>query len=283
MSTNTLPSAVAAPLMPFEQQVRLAEAFAKSGLFGVKSSDQALTLMALCEAEGLHPATAVRDYHIINGRPAMKAEAMLARFLRNGGKVEWHERTDKVAEATFSHPAGGKVRVKWDLLMAKVAGLAGKEMYQKYPRQLLHARCVSEGVRSVDPQATGHQYTPEEVQDIPGQIINGEAEDTTRRDKYVQMFRDLLDQGIIDEEYDYTAKAMYTLQNSLHGEPDYIELNKSIWTQIHSTDRASIKRYVKRGKELLNGEPKGPREDRVPPLVSPDNSDFIKEYEEGRA
>ena len=66
----------------------MAEAAAKSGLFGMKTPEQALALMMLCQAEGIHPMKAVAEYHIIQGRPALKADAMLARFLRAGGTVK---------------------------------------------------------------------------------------------------------------------------------------------------------------------------------------------------
>jgi len=36
-----------APPVPFEHQIKLAESFARSGLFGIKTADQALALMAL--------------------------------------------------------------------------------------------------------------------------------------------------------------------------------------------------------------------------------------------
>lgn len=160
-------------LVPFDQQMQLANAFAKSGLFGVKTADQALALMALCEAEGLHPAKAVQDYDIIQGKPAKKAQAMLASFLANGGKVEWLERTDTKCAATFSHPAGGQITVDWDIERAKMAGLAGKDNWRKFPRAMLHARVISEGVRSVFPGATSGLYTPEEVRDFDAPITNG--------------------------------------------------------------------------------------------------------------
>ncbi|HAC90923.1 MAG TPA: hypothetical protein DCF63_09865, partial [Planctomycetaceae bacterium] len=129
----------------------LATAFAKCGLFGVKTQDQALALMALCEAEGLHPATAVRDYHIISGKPALKADAMLARFQQAGGKVKWISYTAERCCAEFSHPAGGTVEIDWTIQMAKAAGLDRNPTWKQYPRQMLKARCISEGVRTVFP------------------------------------------------------------------------------------------------------------------------------------
>lgn len=141
---------------------RLAEAVAKSNLFGLKTKEQALVLMAIAQAEGRHPALAARDYDVIQGRPSKKAEAMLRDFLGAGGHVEWHELTDQKAEATFKHKLGGQVRISWDMDRAAQAGLK-KDMYNKFPRQMLRSRCVSEGVRTVWPSATSGMYVPEEA------------------------------------------------------------------------------------------------------------------------
>jgi len=122
--------------------------------------------MLISIAEGRHPALAARDYDIIQGRPAKKSEAMLRDFLQSGGSVEWHELTDDVADATFSHPQGGKVRITWDMARAKTAGLAGRDMFRKFPRQMLRSRVVSEGIRTTCPMATSGMYVPEEVQEF---------------------------------------------------------------------------------------------------------------------
>lgn len=145
---------------------RMALAFAQSGLFGVKTPDQALALCLIAQAEGRHPALAARDYDIIQGRPAKKAEAMLRDFIGAGGKVEWHKLDDTIADATFSHPQGGTIRIDWDMKRAVVAGLGGKDMWKKFPRQMLRSRVVSEGVRTVLPAATSGMYVPEELHDM---------------------------------------------------------------------------------------------------------------------
>jgi hypothetical protein len=153
-------------IVPFEQQRTLAQAFVKSGLFGVKDEAQALSLMALCEAEGLHPAKAVQEFHIIQGKPARKADAVLARFQAAGGSVKWGAYTDTEVEGTFSHPQGGAVTVRWTIEQAKKIGLAGKDNWKNYPRAMLRARCISEGVRTVFPGVTVGMYTVEEMQDM---------------------------------------------------------------------------------------------------------------------
>lgn len=153
-------------IVPYAEVERMAAAVAKSGLFGVKSPDQALALMLVAQAEGRHPALAARDYDIIQNRPAKKSEAMMRDFLESGGKVEWHQLDDTTADATFSHPAGGTVRIEWNMKRAQAAGLGGKDMWKKWPRQMLRARCTSEGIRTVCPMATSGMYVPEEVKDF---------------------------------------------------------------------------------------------------------------------
>lgn len=153
-------------VVPFQEMERMAITVAKSGLFGMKTPEQALALMALSQAEGIHPMIAVRDYHVFNGRPSLKADTMLARFQQAGGRVEWHVLTDTKVDATFSHPAGGAVRLDWTIDRAKQAGLAGKDVWKGYPRAMLRSRVISEGVRTVYPGVIAGMYTPEEADSI---------------------------------------------------------------------------------------------------------------------
>lgn len=156
----------------------IANAVAKSGLFGMKTPEQALALMAISQAEGMHPALAVRDFHIIQGRPALKADAMLARFQQSGGSVKFTEYNDKRVSAIFTHPQGGSVEIDWTMERAKQANLGGKDNWKNYPRQMLRARVISEGIRTVFPGCVSGFYTPEEVQDFtpapsaPVQVAN---------------------------------------------------------------------------------------------------------------
>jgi hypothetical protein len=154
------------PVIPFSDIERMAVAFAKSGLFGIKTPEQGVALMLIAQAEGLHPAIAARDYHVIQGRPALKADAMLARFQAAGGKVVWNCYSDHNVSATFSHPAGGSATVEWTIQQAKAAGLTSKDVWRQYPRAMLRARVISEGIRTVYPGVSVGVYTPEELQDM---------------------------------------------------------------------------------------------------------------------
>lgn len=178
-------------LVPFEHQQILAASIAKSGLFGIKTPDQALALMALCEAENLHPATAMRDYHIVQGRPALKADAMLARFQAAGGTIRWAAMTEQRVSATFSHPQGGSVEIEWTIDMAKRAGLTKNPTWTQYPRAMLRARCISEGIRTVFPGVVVGTYTPEEVEDEPARFASS-APAATEMVEEVLSFADVM-------------------------------------------------------------------------------------------
>lgn len=153
-------------LVPFTEVQAMAEVAAGSKMFGFKNPQEAMAIMLLCQAENLHPAVAMRDYHVIQGRPALKADAMLARFQQAGGSVQWKDYTDEKVTGVFSHPAGGTLEVSWTLSKAKAIGIANKDNWRNYPRAMLRARVASEGIRSVYPGCVVGVYTPEEVQDF---------------------------------------------------------------------------------------------------------------------
>ncbi|CAB4147692.1 hypothetical protein UFOVP513_46 [uncultured Caudovirales phage] len=153
-------------LVSVDQIQLMANAVAKSGLFGMKTPEQAMALMLVAQAEGYSPALAARDYHIIQGRPALKADAMLARFQMAGGRVEWVTYTDTEVKATFSHAQGGSITLSWTFDQARKIGLTGKDNWKNYPRAMLRARVISEGIRTVYPGCVVGVYTPEEVQDF---------------------------------------------------------------------------------------------------------------------
>jgi hypothetical protein len=151
----------------YPQIQMMASDIARSGLFaGITTPQQAAALMLLCQSKNLHPAQALSDYHIINNRPTLKADTMLARFQAAGGRVSWTTYTDEKVEGEFSHPSGGSITVDWTMKRAAAAGL-GSPTWKKYPRQMLRARVISEAIRTIFPACLDGLYTPEEVIDIP--------------------------------------------------------------------------------------------------------------------
>lgn len=167
-------------LTPLNDLEKIAAYIAASGLFGIKTKEQAIILMLISQAEGKPAVLAAQDYDIIQGRPSKRAKAMQRDFQLAGGKILKKERSDTRACAVFSHPSCPEpIEVDWDLERAKKAGLLGKDMYGKYTRNMLWARVISEGVGASYPAATSGFYVPEEVREFKDITphINGPHED----------------------------------------------------------------------------------------------------------
>jgi hypothetical protein len=169
-------------LVPFEALQKMASVLGKNKLFGMGQEDL-LPLMLIAQAEGKHPASAAQEYDIIQGKPALRSRAALARFQAAGGSIAWGERTPEKAVATLSHPQGGSLTVTWTMERAKRAGLTGKDNWQKYPEAMLSARVIAEGVRAVFPGCLSGMYLGEEVQDFDGYTPPPERNVTPAREE----------------------------------------------------------------------------------------------------
>lgn len=144
----------------------MARVFTAGGLFGYKKPEEAMTLMLMAQSDGIHPAKAAQEYHIISGKPALKSQAMQSRFQAAGGCTKWIERTDKKCTLHLSHPQGGELDVTWTIEMAQNAGLTRNPTWKSYPTAMLSARCISDGVRALYPACLNGMYAVEEVQDF---------------------------------------------------------------------------------------------------------------------
>ncbi|MFN9897772.1 MAG: hypothetical protein ACK55Z_03035, partial [bacterium] len=75
----------------------------------------------------------------------------------------WKVYEDAEVTGEFSHPQGGTVTITWTFAQATKIGLTGKDNWRNYPRAMLRARVISEGIRTVYPGCVVGVYTPEEV------------------------------------------------------------------------------------------------------------------------
>tara|TARA_Y100000593_G_scaffold40073_1_gene77286 strand:- start:2435 stop:3151 length:717 start_codon:yes stop_codon:yes gene_type:complete len=196
-------------LVPYQDIEKMAKSVAASGLFGIKTRDEAIALMLVAQAEGAHPAQAARDYHVIQGRPALKADSMLARFQAAGGAVKWTSYTDNKVAGIFSHPQGGELEIEWTMDRAKAAGLTGKQTWKQYPRQMLRARVISEGIRTVYPGVAVGVYTEEEVRDFDAAPVKAEVvKKPTLEERIAQVSADDLMARIDDARNEVDLKAI---------------------------------------------------------------------------
>jgi hypothetical protein len=150
---------VAAWLEILEPAARLARMIADTDFVprAMRGNAAAITACVLFGAEiGIGPTQALAKVHIVEGRPAPSAE--LARsLLLSAGHDMWIEEatTTRVTVAGKRANSDHVQKVTWTMDDAKKAGLAGKQNWAKYPRQMLTARATAELARMVAPDALG--------------------------------------------------------------------------------------------------------------------------------
>lgn len=156
---------------PIQAMQVMGEMIAGSGMFGCTKTEQGMVLAMQCLAEGKAPLELAKTYHIIEGKLTMRADAMLGRYLASGGKVKWTERSDKRVAAIWICD-GNEVEIAVTIEEMTKNGVALgnngklKTNWQRFPRQMLTARNISEAIRLLMPQIVAGIYTPEEVSDF---------------------------------------------------------------------------------------------------------------------
>ncbi len=144
----------------------------KSGIFGLDKPEQGEILAMQCMVEKKSPLELARTYHFIQGQLAIRSDALLAKFHQAGGIVEWGDRTDERVTATFRKGTSSAAIVadmKEYVANGTALGKDGKpkDNWKKWPRRMLTARAISEGVRLIAPECCFGTYTVEELDATP--------------------------------------------------------------------------------------------------------------------
>lgn len=181
-----------APQVELQDTLQIAEVFVKSGFFAdsVKLSQAAVKIMAGREF-GFGPFASMRGLYIISGRVAMEANLM-AQAIKRGGKynyrvvdltdqgctIDFYERGQKIGTSTFSKEDAKK---------------AGTKNMEKFPRNMLFARALSNGAKWYTPDAFGAPvYSPDELgmteredgtfhEPVPAEVVQAHVTEPKRK------------------------------------------------------------------------------------------------------
>lgn len=149
----------------------LGKAIALSGMYGAKNEPQGVIIAWHIVANGLDPFEPALKYHLVENKLTMKADAMLAKFHERGGEHCWlQDGTDgKCAEIKLTKN-GQEIYYKFTIEQARTAGLVKPQSnWIIRPGNMLRARAVSDAITMIDPGAKNGCYTPEEIEDLPGE------------------------------------------------------------------------------------------------------------------
>ena len=131
--------------------------FAKSGMFqDVKSEAQAVVKILAGAELGLSPFAAMAELHVIQGKVTLSA-GLLAKKVKASGKYDFRvqELTDKVCSIKFfERSTTGSSEIGTSTFTIEDAKKAQVKNLDKFGRNMLYARAMSNGVRWFCPDAT---------------------------------------------------------------------------------------------------------------------------------
>lgn len=165
----------------FDDASRAANAMAKSGYFNdSREAAQALVKILAGQEMGFGAFSAMSGIHIIQGRPAIGANLMAA-AVKGSGRYNYRvtEMSDKTCSIKF-YEHGEEIGVS--TFTIEDAKRAQTKNLDKFPRNMLFARAMSNGVRWYCPDVFNGStvYTPDELgaeTDEEGNVINGQFTD----------------------------------------------------------------------------------------------------------
>ena len=120
---------------------------------------------------GLQPLQAMQSIAVINGRPAIWGDAMLA-LVRGSGLLEYmhEEPTDEGCTVRIKRKGEPEAERTFTKEDAKKAGLAGKQgPWTQYPKRMMQMRARAFALRDVFPDVLRGVFIAEEAQDMPAE------------------------------------------------------------------------------------------------------------------
>lgn len=149
----------------------LGDILASSGYFkDARDASQAIVKILAGRELGFGPIAAMTGVHIIQGRPSLSANLMAA-AIKNGGKYNYRVKTLTNKECSIEFFECGE-SVGVSTFTEADAKLAGTQNMNKYPRNMLFARAMSNGAKWFCPDVFGGPvYTPDEM----GAVVDWET------------------------------------------------------------------------------------------------------------
>lgn len=152
---------------------RAAKAMATSGYFqDAHQAAQAVVKILAGQEMGFGPFASMTGVYIIQGRPSIGANLMAA-AVKKSGRYNYRvvEMTEKVCTIDFYE---GKEKIGTSTFTADDAKKAATKNMDKFPRNMLFARAISNGIKWFCPDVFNGSpvYTPEEL----GAAVNEEGE-----------------------------------------------------------------------------------------------------------
>lgn len=155
------------------QMAWLANQMVKSGLFKVTQT-QALAIMLAGAELGVMTVQALRSIYIIEGKPVLAADLMVALAKRNRGVCEYFRMVESTPKTCTYETlrVGDPSPTTLSVNIEDFGHLANKTNWRQNPAAMLRARCSSQLARAVYPDVFMGVYEPDEATEFSGNVID---------------------------------------------------------------------------------------------------------------
>src|SRR5690606_18001163 len=162
------PSALIPGKSEYSLMHEMAGSLVKTGFLpkGVDTPEKALAIMLKGRELNIPPMQALANIAVINGKPTVQAELMLALIYRAYGKKAIRVKESSDERCTVEYRLDGWNDVQsysFTIEQAKKAGLVKPGPWQSYPAAMLRARCISAVARMAFPDCIAGMYVPGEL------------------------------------------------------------------------------------------------------------------------
>lgn len=162
---------IAVGLIPWQEVMQIGELYAASGFFtDTQTAAQAFVKIMAGQEMGISALDAMSGLHIIKGKVTVGAN-ILARKIKSSGKYDFtvNRLDDEACVIEYFQGAKSIGVSEFTIVDAKkLPQYASNPNYKNNTRNMLYARCMSNGFKWFTPDAiAGTVYTPEELDDAP--------------------------------------------------------------------------------------------------------------------
>lgn len=183
----------------------IGKAFAESGMFtDIKSAAQAIVKIQAGQEIGIPPFAAMSGIHIIQGKPTIGA-GLIASSIKGSGKYDFRvvEHSEKICSIEFFQ---GKESLGISTFTIEDAKKAGTKNIDKFPKNMLFARAISNGVKFYTPDVfSGPVYTPEEMEQV---TIDAQVEVLPDYDDVIEAINNAVDKAELTSLWKALPKEM---------------------------------------------------------------------------
>jgi hypothetical protein len=159
---------MAAWVATMDARWRMAKALAASGLIPQRNANAAFAMMLKAHELGVPAMQGFASIHYFDGKLVLEAALMDGiASKRLGVRKKILEWSSTVCRILFTREGFDPVEAEFTIQEARDAGLLAKkgEVWKRYPKDMLAARCKARGLRMIAPDFFAGTYATEEFED----------------------------------------------------------------------------------------------------------------------